>query len=82
MKRIKIIFKGGFHNREKTVSAKENLQLSRGQFESLQREFCGMADCKCGGILRDTKIEGADGARYAIEYHLQDGGIQLRDILF
>lgn len=53
----KITFSGGFHSSaDITVRAKigsrGELYLSRGQYSKLQKHFCGIESCECGGVHR------------------------------
>lgn len=74
---MKVTLNGGFHNSQRTIQLTESLILSKRQFDVLQRGFCGVSNCQCGGIFRDTKIEGVDGAKYAIDCRTPEGGLQL-----
>lgn len=52
-----ITFSGGFHNSgdltiRAEVGANGIAHLSRGQYRKLQKHFCGMTDCTCGGVHR------------------------------
>jgi hypothetical protein len=59
-KTININFSGGFHGHDDVI-VRARLQdkgsylgayISAGQAKRLDREFCGMADCMCGGVAR------------------------------
>ena len=58
MDTIRICFTGGFHNSgETTVRARVKhgvAYLSDGQYTRLQRTFCGLRTCECGGVRRAT----------------------------
>ena len=52
-----ITFAGGYHDSDDiNIRAKINnrggLYLSHGQYLRLQRHFCGLDSCKCGGVHR------------------------------
>lgn len=67
-----IIFAGGFHNsgpirirvseeqqtaiREKSAPLYEI--LSENQMKRLNRHFCGVSGCRCGGVTRSEIIDG------------------------
>lgn len=59
-KTINVAFTGGFHDHNEitiraTIRDKGTYlgaYISDGQVKKLQREFCGMASCQCGGVYR------------------------------
>lgn len=59
MKKVKISLWGGFHNVGEIrvmISDFEDV-LSLNQYKRVQRHFCGMSDCLCGGIYRNLHWE-------------------------
>lgn len=70
-KNVKISLWGGFHNVDSInviIPASDYEALNEGsqsiadslspsQLTRVQRHFCGMSDCRCGGIYRDVKWE-------------------------
>lgn len=54
-KRKRLILQGGFHSAGQiTLWVYPNMALSRPQYKRLQRHFCGVKGCKCGGVWHDS----------------------------
>lgn len=51
-----------FHAARATVKAELGKALPLRTYQRIQRELCGMSDCRCGGVHRAT-IETADGVQ-------------------
>jgi len=66
MATLSITFFNGFHNSpDMTIRARVEhgvAEISEGQYKRLQRHFCGIASCGCGGARR-ANVSLPDGWR-------------------
>lgn len=57
MSTVKVTAEGGFHNSPRFTLLVKDGKLSTWQYKRLNRHFCGIAGCVCGGVGR-ADIEG------------------------
>ena len=62
-------FAGGFHNaREIPVVIGPQLYLPTRSIEALNKYFCGIAGCTCGGVFgNDVTIKDDEGITYTLQ---------------
>lgn len=75
----KLSFWGGFHGvSEISIRVKSNGKISKRVTEKLNKHFCGMDGCKCGGFKSvGVCSNGLSRDEYILDTH--DGGMVIAD---